>query len=468
MNYTQEQQAIIDSTSNEIIVNAGPGMGKTHLLLGIAEKHNNDIKGLLCFNAPIRKEIIEKVNKNNINNMEVNTFHSLAFNTLKRRGDITNFIKRNFDEPLDYFSIMDIMNILNFEFITSSTINALLIAIKEFCKSDMKFHEFFDMNYTDLKEDVSKILNYILYDPKAPMFHEIYIKVYQLILLNNKIKSYDCLMIDEYQDVSECYLSIINNIKVKKTIRVGDTLQKIYGYNGALGMDIHNFKLSQSFRIGQKTADICNRLIDTFIADKSLYMKGVNKKQYIGKIYDNEKKTIIFRTNKGLIERLIEESQKGKKCMVSDSLYNELHHIYKLCNVSVFFQYKFRGIQFKNKQMLYDWYEKSKNSTLKKTIDFINTYQDNTQMVLYTILKCLVTDEKEADIYLTTTHRSKGLEFENVEIANDFPTINFLIKKMNDFEEYIDEVYILYVAITRSYGKLQLNEDLEHFINGGV
>lgn len=118
--------------------------------------------------------------------------------------------------------------------------------------------------------------------------------------------------------------------------------------------------------------------------------------------------------------------------------------------------------------MLYEWYEKSKNSTLKKAIDFIETYKDRAMYVVYDILKCLVTDEKEADIYLTTTHRSKGLEFENVEIADDFPTISFLTKKMHDFEDYIDEVYILYVAITRSYGKLQLNEDLKHFINGGA
>lgn len=73
-------------------------------------------------------------------------------------------------------------------------------------------------------------------------------------------------------------------------------------------------------------------------------------------------------------------------------------------------------------------------------------------------------DEKEADIYLTTTHRSKGLEFENVEIADDFPAIDSLKIKMNNFEDFIDEVYILYVAITRSYGKLQLNEDLKRFI----
>lgn len=468
MDYTLEQQTIINSTSNDIYVNAGPGMGKTHLLLGIAEKHNNETKGLLCFNAPIRKEIIQKANKKNIELIDINTFHSLAFNTLKRRGDINEFSKRNFENPLDYFSMLEIMQKLNFEFIDSGTINTYLNAIKSFCKSDMTFQEYFNMHFTENKEDVRRILSYLFNDPKAPMFHEVYIKVYQLILQKNKNKHYDCLMIDEFQDVSACYLSIINNITAKKTVRVGDTLQKIYGYNGALGMHQHNFRLSQSFRIGQDTADVCNKLIDIFINNKDLHMRGVNQNQTIEKIYDNEKKTIIFRTNKGLIERLIEESAKGKKCMVSDSLYDELHHIYKLVNVSVFFPYVYRGIKFKKKEMLYEWYEKSKNSTLRKAIEFREMYKDRAMNVLHDILKCLVTNEKETDIYLTTTHRSKGLEFKNVEIADDFPTINELIKKMNNFEDYIDEIYILYVAITRSYGKLQLNKDLEYFMNGGI
>lgn len=467
MNYTKEQQQIINSNLNEIIVNAGPGMGKTHLLLGIAEKDKEKLKGILCFNAPIRKEIIQKANKNHIELIEVNTFHSLAFNSLKRRGEINNFAKRNFENPLDYFSMLHIITELKFDLINSNTINSYLYAIKSFCKSDMGFNDFFLTCFTDIKEDVRKILNYLLNNPKAPMFHEIYIKIYQLILKKQKQKTYDCLMIDEFQDVSACYLSIIENINKNKIVKVGDTLQKIYGYNGALGMDQHNFKLSQSFRIGNETASICNKLIDVFVDNKDLHMKGVNQNQRIEKIKENEKKTIIFRTNKGLIERLIEESQKGKKCMVSESLYNELQHIYKLTNVSVFFPYTYRGIKFTKKEMLYEWYEKSKNETLKKAINFLEIYKDRTIFVINDILNCLVQEEKDADIYLTTTHRSKGLEFENVELANDFPTIDYLIEKKNNLEDYIDEIYILYVALTRSYGKLQLNEDLRNF-NGGI
>ena len=466
MEYTKEQQTIINSNSTNILVNAGPGMGKTHLLLGIAKKYNNQTKGLLCFNAPIRKEIIDKVNKNDIDMIDVNTFHSLAFKALLQRGEINNFKNRNFNSPLDYFSMLKIMNDLKIENDNQFIINRLLELIKNFCKSDLTFEVFFkDINE---KELVLQILNYLLNNPKAPMFHEVYIKVYQLILLNSKIQNYNCLMIDEYQDVSPCYLSIINNINKEKIVKVGDTLQKIYGYNGALGMEGHDFKLSKSFRIGPDTANICNRLIDIFIGNENLHINGVNKNQKICHINSDEKKTIIFRTNKELMKRLIKETKNKNKCIISNNLYEELQHIYKLSNVSIFFPYTFRGIKFTNKDMIYKWYQKSNNQVLKKTIEFMEEYQETTNRVLYEVLQNITVEQDEGNIYLTTTHRSKGLEFENVELADDFPTIHELLRKRNQYIDCTDEIYILYVALTRSYGKLQLNKDLEHFINGGI
>lgn len=456
MNFTQEQINVINSNLNEIIVNAGPGMGKTSLLLGISEKNNNLKKGLLCFNTMIKQEIIEKTLKNNIDKIEVNTFHSLAFKCLSKRGEIKGFIKRNFENPLDYFSILSILKKLEMN-TNNNFIHSILSSIINFCKSDLTFQDFF--NKSPLKKEVLRIFEYLLNDEKAPMFHEFYIKIFQLILLQDKIINYELLMVDEFQDVSACYLSIIENINKNKIVKVGDTLQKIYGYNGALGMNQHDFKLSKSFRIGDKTALICNKLIDLFLNDKNLYMKGANKNQIICDIPNNENKTIIFRTNKGLIKRLIKETNKGQKCVISENLLIELNHIYKLVNVSIFYPYYFRGIKFTNRDMIYKLEKESKNTILKKTIELIEEFKDETKIVLYKLLQNVTTDINEGKIYFTTTHRCKGLEFQNVEIADDF----YEIEKMlyNNSADYIDEMYILYVALTRSYGKLQLNEDLK-------
>ena len=47
MNHTNEQLAIINSTLNKITVNAGPGMGKSHLLLSIAEHNKKETNQIL-------------------------------------------------------------------------------------------------------------------------------------------------------------------------------------------------------------------------------------------------------------------------------------------------------------------------------------------------------------------------------------------------------------------------------------
>ena len=62
-----------------------------------------------------------------------------------------------------------------------------------------------------------------------------------------------------------------------------------------------------------------------------------------------------------------------------------------------------------------------------------------------------MTGKKSADVILTTAHKSKGLEFVAVEIADDF-------KEIEKAEE--EEINILYVAVTRATHELQLNRDL--------
>jgi ATP-dependent exoDNAse (exonuclease V) beta subunit len=55
------------------------------------------------------------------------------------------------------------------------------------------------------------------------------------------------------------------------------------------------------------------------------------------------------------------------------------------------------------------------------------------------------------DILLTTAHKSKGLEYDNVVIANDF---KFGTKEVLEMPE--QELNLLYVACTRAKKNLQL------------
>ena len=494
MNYTKEQLEIIKSTKQNFSVNAGPGMGKTHTLLGIAQYNNSNTK-ILCFNKMIQMELLEKIKKLNRNNISALTFHGMAYEYFGRsnlrfnhvengiiKQHFVNFNFRDFNEPLDFFSMIKILKILKEKKLleeydrNDNYIKKLVNYFDEFCKSDLYPKDFKELFYKDFKDDEFKkifnndtkaITNYIIFDETAPMFHNFYIKYFQLYLMQGRIRySTPILLIDEYQDVSKCYQSIIDCINAGKVIKVGDTLQKIYGYNGANGMNGFDYKLSQSFRIGYDNSKLANKIINVLLKTNDFDFIGINKNQKIVEELNTIDKTIIFRTNKELLKRLIYETIKNnQKCSISEGLYKDLNNILNLTSVKENKIYCwYRGIKFTSQEMIKDYANRTDNEILKKTIMFLDLYKEKTYEILYKVRNMTTTNEKQLNtLHLVTAHRCKGMEFENVEIADDFPTIQNLTEMKMKGEPFEDELYVLYVAITRSFGKLKLNNDLYTF-----
>ena len=77
---SEEQRDILDTVNegHNVYVDAVAGTGKTTLILNIATE-NTDKKILqLTYNASLRKDVKETVEKNEIQNLTVHTYHSLA------------------------------------------------------------------------------------------------------------------------------------------------------------------------------------------------------------------------------------------------------------------------------------------------------------------------------------------------------------------------------------------------------
>lgn len=125
-----------------------------------------------------------------------------------------------------------------------------------------------------------------------------------------------------------------------------------------------------------------------------------------------------------------------------------------------------------------------KNNFLKKftDIDELLDYCDETQetewrgklMIVFKYInedipkilqeiKRLSVTEKQAQIILTTGHKSKGLEWNCVEIMDDFIDLKGIISYAQEKGKEIiiakEELNLLYVAITRAVQSLHLSED---------
>ncbi|MGL5717861.1 MAG: hypothetical protein ACRCX2_32970, partial [Paraclostridium sp.] len=60
MKYTERQREVIECKDNYVEVGSPPGSGKTATIFGCLEEERNKNYLVLCFNASIKEELIEK------------------------------------------------------------------------------------------------------------------------------------------------------------------------------------------------------------------------------------------------------------------------------------------------------------------------------------------------------------------------------------------------------------------------
>lgn len=463
-NYTNEQLKIINSKAKMISVESPPGSGKTYCILGIVKKHKDDYHLILAFNAAIKDSLKQKIEKEGITNAEVYTFHGLAYDFFKDNDIIKNFENRKIDN-LDYFNLEDILKKLKIPVkVTMQYLNILLL----FFRSKETLENFimtvnWNINPEVTKERFLEILKYIKDTEECTMFHEYYIKLFQLMEFRNS--RYKTVLVDESQDKTECYNSIIENLKTKRIIHFGDNFQKIYSYNGAMGMRNSKFRLTKSFRIGPDHAFICNSLIKSFITKNVIEFEGLNKNGEIVKNFSRlDRVTVISRTNKTMMERMLREIDKrnvvhiigGEAGLGLDTI--ELIYTATKDNPKYY-----RGKRITSIKDAIELYVKTKSQDIKKALDFISDHKTETMKLVNIIRHKTIPDPNLADVCLVTAHKSKGLEFECVEIEEDFPKIEKLYEMVSIGKNIENEVFTLYVALSRSYGKLKLNKDLERW-----
>ena len=460
MRYTKNQRDVIKCNDDIVQVGSPPGSGKTATIFGCIENDTKKNFLVLCFNASIREELIEKAVNKDIKNAEFYTFHGFAHSFFSRTNHIVNFKNREMADNLDVFEMRKIMKKLEIEYTNIKELIEIKNKISSFFCTHLTATEFFQEEI----EFYRIILNYLKNDEEAPIFHGFYIKFFQL--LGYSTDKFDVTLIDEAQDMSSCYISIVNNLKTKQYKYFGDKYQMIYSFNGAVGMDKSTHFLDRSFRLGEENANFCSLLLKKLIDRNTPSFIGVNTEQLIvDKLPQLEQKTIICRTNKTIIRKLLEFSKQNKKCYIiggKESL--GLNVLEKFLNDFRRGRKTFyKGIILNNLDDIIKLAKTTKDSILKNISNAITEFKLDNNQALSEILRTLVLNKELADCVLTTVHKSKGLEFKNVEIADDFETMDKLLEKKAKGKNIIDEAYVLYVATSRSFGNIKLNLDLKYW-----
>lgn len=488
MKLTQEQKDIINSTGN-IKINAVAGSGKTTTIIEYAKTRPKNSRILyLAFNKSVKLEAAKKFADIGLHNVKVETAHSLAYKHIVFRN--------NYKIRLQGYKTHEIAEILRLkgngekhgEYIIANHINRF---IAYFCNSEKAKVQ--DLNYLEIVTDskaktfVSNFYPFIekqtrlilskMNKGEIDITHDFYLKKFQL---SNPQLNYDYILFDEGQDASAAMLDVFFKQKATKVI-VGDTHQQIYGWRFAVNSlekaDFKTYHLSTSFRFSQDVANLAMEVLkmkNLIEVDRPLQITGKGKPVKI------KSKAVVARTNLGLLLKAIEYVTKRKKVKKiyfegninsytyaddGASLYDVLNLFNK--NKSLIRDKLIKGM--KNMDELEDYIKNTEDVQLGMMVDIVKEYGSKIPGIIKAIKDNHIdNDNKEnAELIFSTVHRCKGMEYNSIEIVNDFITedkLENLVTKVKkddlNLSKLNEEINLLYVAITRTMNSVYIPETL--------
>jgi superfamily I DNA/RNA helicase len=478
MEATKQQKEILEAVKKykTIKINAFAGTGKSTTLKLIANEFKNKKILYLAFNASIKNEAMGKFPKNTF----IKTTHGLAFSAIKKYTNI------NLNEITNYRAIE-----ISKEF--NITYNQALTALKIFenyCNNEQD-----QIIKDDTEHSIAKKMFDLMLIRKMKPTHGFYLKYYYLLLKQDQIPQFthDIIMLDEAQDTNGVTLGIFKYLKSKVKIYVGDEHQQIYSFRGSknilnrLDCD-KKLYLSCSFRFSSSIALYANRLLKNFKNEK---IKIDTKKIENEEIITNG---FIARTNATIIETIASRCDR-KKPFVTVRDPNEIFNL----TSEVYYFLEDEKEKIKRNRFLKDFYDEEELSEyakevedyeLKSAIKVVKQYKDKIfeyKTIADKFYKAWQNKQNngfkrriDEILFLTTAHTAKGLEWDSVEIADDFTDFAVIISDLGyeNFKEFkeefdliqnsdlLDEFNLFYVAITRAKKQLIKTSDNFKYLKG--
>lgn len=510
MKLTEEQEKVLElfSQVERLKVNAFAGSGKTTTLVELA-KRNRDKKFLfLVFNRAVKEELFKKLPSNAV----VYTVHGLAYKYLrgKVKGKIVN--RRDFTDAVinllnlpekDYSYGKFLSDFLeaycNSEYgkLSEKVVERILLLNYEIRKRALAiFGEKFKENREELIGRLLEDLKYIIYavnQGNLPFTHDLYLKIFHLTWKRweSDFKVFDAVVVDEGQDLNGVQKDLFVSLPIAKRVIVGDRHQSIYGWRGALNTlaslkeGWESVYLTKSFRFENgKIPEVANSFLRYWKGEEKTIVPQPNPKKV-------KKNAILTRT----IARLVEVAYLLDRTFSTPVDLKELERELRkgeaiLGYINTRDEYLLRGLPYYVSKVVRRVVEE-KNGKVKEVIKALKqigeidiafavafAYDYDINEVFETLYEKY---RKNAPLVISTVHRVKGLEFDEVKIEGDFPSpvevvayhllekkelkgkvseedvkevLEAIKKDEESVKDILDELNLGYVAITRARKKI--------------
>jgi AAA domain-containing protein len=287
-------------------------------------------------------------------------------------------------------------------------------------------------------------------DGRLRFDHAIYLKLWQL---SRPRLDADFILFDEAQDANGVILSVVTSQEHAQLVAVGDQAQAINGWNGAVdAMDkfpgSKRLALTQSFRFGPAVAREANKWLA--LLGSPLRLRGFDRiSSMVAPLEWPD--AILCRTNAGTMVQAMRILEAGKSVAITGGGKD----IASLAEAAVELKAG-RGTGHPELFAFQTWAEVQDHaendpsgSDLKVLVDLIDEHGPEKIIAMCSRL----TDERQAEVTVSTAHKSKGREWNSVKISSDFRKPG---GDPDDPPEVPDDLAMLaYVAVTR--GRLTLD-----------
>lgn len=290
-----------------------------------------------------------------------------------------------------------------------------------------------------------------------PIEHDTYLKLWQLS--QPIIPGIEYLIIDETQDSNPCVLDIVLR-QPCQIVMIGDPAQGIYNFRRAINglelLDAQTLYLSLSFRFGQPIADVANAILRVAYPDLVPIQGNPQVLSTLGLIQSG-RYALVARTNAGLFDEAVVLARHGKRFHVVGSLKDPIERARSVYHLWAGNDPK--KIRHPDIKPYDDWdtlkNESQYDADLARYVRLIADKQDGVLGLCDLLEQAGEVRANQAEVVLTTVHKSKGLEYPQVRMAEDFSRLK--IGEQGQLSGPLEELHVLYVAATRAERQLEMN-----------
>lgn len=463
LDLTDEQKEIVQSDAHTLLVNAFAGTGKTSTLIEFARARPNKNFIYLAFNRSVRDDAVRKFPKN----VYCTTTHGLAY----------EYFGHPYKHKLGQPKSATIAKMFKCSYVIADAANQTLNNF--LCSADHSLDIEKHLSggiLTEIQAEkafhVAKDVWKAMQDKNniyVKMPHDGYLKLFQMA---EPIFENDYYMVDEAQDSNMLVIDIITKQKGKQLF-IGDENQSIYQFRKAVDALNHvnadqKLYLTSSFRFGKGIAELSTLLLQGW-KNESKTVKGLGKNKSHFFVNETEPHTILARTNSGLFDAAVKALNSGSPFGYLGGYEGyRLDMILDAWNLKKFGPSKVLDpsiLLFKSYQELEAYAETVDDKELKMLIRTIEKYGSEIPTLIDNLKNKSLRQLTGNEIILSTAHKSKGLEFKSVILLDDFADLKVEIDKNGkETGPTIEDINILYVAMTRAEQNLKINDKTKEWL----